>query len=1051
MSTIAQSQSRSRITSAGVDIRSLQSSLQSRVDGEVRFDDGSRAAYSTDSSNYRQVPIAVVVPHTIDAAVEAIAVCAEQDVPVLSRGGGTSLAGQCCNTAVVIDWTKYCNRLVSLDAEARRAVVEPGIILDILNAAAGEFGLMYGPKPATHSHCALGGMMGNNSCGSSAQAYGKTVDNIERLEILTYDGVRMWVGPTSDDEYERMLSAGGRAADLYRGMRTLTDTYADEIRERFPHIPRRVSGYNLDSLLPENGFDVARALIGSESTLITILQAEITLVPVPAARTDVVFGFPSIEDAADAASFIAGHDPLTVEGMDGNLIAHERAKSERSPGLDLLPDGDGWLVVGMSGVDKDDSVARATALVDAVKHRAQNGTAESPSARVLSDRDEQEQVGAVREAALGTSARSPGQPDAWAGWEDAAVPPDRLGDYLRDFKALLDEFAYHDVTRYGHFGQGCVHCRIPFDLITEDGISAYQAFVERAAHLVVDYGGSLSGEHGDGQSRGALLPIMFGERICRAFSEFKALFDPRDRMNPGKVVVSSLPGNPVPAPDGPTDNLRLGDTYWPIPVRTQFSYPLDDNRFDRAVLRCVGVGNCRSHSGGVMCPSYRATGEEEHSTRGRARLLFEMLEGQYRDSPIRDGWRSEAVHDALDLCLACKGCKSDCPVDVDMATYKAEFLSHHYSGRIRPMSHYSMGWLPLWARMAHLAPSVVNRLARLKPIARISKRLAGIEPDRPIPWFASKRFTDEFQERDQDSHQPAAHGDVLLWPDTFTNNFHPNIAHAAREVLEDAGYHVIVPDEILCCGLTWISTGQLPTAKRILTHTAAALAPLLKLGIPLVSLEPSCTAVFRSDAPDLCPDDPNIELLKTQTRTLAELLSETDGWNPPHIDGAAVVQPHCHQHAVLGFDADQQILERAGVHAETIGGCCGLAGNFGFETGHLDVSVTCAEQELLPAVRGAASESFVLADGFSCRTQLDQTGEGRRALHLAELLAAGLATGRDEIAGTKSIGVKPERPGTPRFSTPPEASILKRPGPVERIAPAVLDRARHALPAKRLK
>ncbi|HWU58462.1 MAG TPA: FAD-binding and (Fe-S)-binding domain-containing protein [Microbacteriaceae bacterium] len=1005
--------SRSRITSGGVDIHALQDALDEAVDGEIRFDDGSRATYSTDASNYRQVPIAVVVPHTIDAAVETIRVCHDQNVPVLNRGGGTSLAGQCCNAAVVIDWTKYCNAVVSVDADASKAVVEPGITLDSLNAAVAQHGLMYGPKPATHSHCTLGGMMGNNSCGSSAQAFGKTVDNVLRLEVLTYDGVRMWVGETSDEEYQRIIALGGRRAEIYAGARKIITEYADEIRDKYPRIPRRVSGYNLDSLLPDNGFNLAQALIGSESTLVTILRAEVKLVPAPTASTFVVLGFPTIADAGDAASAIATHDPLTIEGLDETVIRDERTERKNSSALQLLPDGDAWLLIEMPGADKHESDARAFALLDELGQRDVK-----PNAKIFDDTDQQHEIMAMREAALGAAARVPGQPDAWSGWEDAAVPPERLGDYLRDFRALLLEYGYKNVALYGHFGQGCVHARIPFELTTAPGVADFRSFIDRAARLVVSYGGSLSGEHGDGQSRAALLPIMFGDRLIHGFEQFKAVFDAGNRMNPGKMVH----------PNQPTQNLRLGPGYGPpASVKLQFSYPDDDGRFDRAALRCVGVGNCRSHSGGVMCPSYRATGEEEHSTRGRARLLFEMLDGQYRDSPITKGWRSTEVKDALDLCLSCKGCKSDCPVDVDMATYKAEFLSHHYAGRIRPPSHYTMGWLPRWARLVHKAPQLFNRLSHTRLISRLGKRLGGIEPARPVPWFAADRFVDWFAARPEPPAAPL--GDVLLWPDSFTNNFHPAIARAAVVVLEDAGYRVVIPHAALCCGLTWISTGQLKSAKRILQKTAEELAGQLRGGMRMVCLEPSCTAVFRSDAPELLPKDENIALVRDQTRTLAELLCETTGWVPPRIEKTALVQPHCHQHAVLGFDADQRVMDRVGITATTIGGCCGLAGNFGFEAGHLDVSVACAEHELLPAVHNAAQDTVVLADGFSCRTQLEQTGNGRQAVHLAELLAAGL---RGE-----------------RLGQLPEQAIMQRPGRPERIPARILSQAKNSLPSRR--
>ena len=984
----------STITSGGVDLRGLEAALAARVQGEVRFDRGSLGAYSTDASNYRQIPIAVVVPTTVDAGAEAVAVCREFGAPVLSRGGGTSLAGECTNNGVIIDWSKYCNELLSVDEDARTAIVEPGIVLDDLNAQLASRGLMFGPKPATHTHCTIGGMIGNNSCGSSAQAYGKAVDNVRRLEVLTYDGQRMWVGPTTPVEYDHILSEGGRRAELYRGMRELADEYGDEIRARYPRIPRRVSGYDLDSLLPENGFDVAKALVGSESTLVTILRAEIELVPIPTAKTIIVLGFPGIEDAADAASAIVPFDPIMIEGLDRVLVENQKRKRENPQALELLPDGEGWLIVELGGAGKGEVDRTAKELLKAMARRSP-----APTFKQYDDAEHQREIVEVREAGLGATAWVPGRGDAWPGWEDAAVPPERLGDYLRDFGKLLAEFEYKDVSMYGHFGQGCVHCRIPFELTTEAGIAAFRAFIERAAHLVADYGGSLSGEHGDGQARGALLGIMFGERIVEGFERLKTLFDPHDRMNPGKVVRAN----------DPAADLRLGTGHRPkVDVQLHFSYPKDEGRFDRAALRCVGVGNCRSHSGTVMCPSFRATNEEEHSTRGRSRLLFEMVEGQTRPGPIEDGWRSTEVKDALDLCLSCKGCKSDCPVEVDMATYKAEFLSHHYAGRIRPAAHYTMGWLPIWARIAQIAPGLVNRMARIPGIGRLGKRVGGVEPDRPVPRFAPERFTDWFRRRPV---APAApRGDVMIWPDTFTDNFHPSIGRAAVAVLEDAGYRAVLPPGHLCCGLTWISTGQLSTASRMLAHTTESLAAALGDDIPLVGLEPSCLAVFRADAPDLLPDDANVALVASRAMSLAELLEKTPGWEPPEIGGSAVVQPHCHQHAIGGFAPDQRILDAAGIETTTVEGCCGLAGNFGFEAGHLDVSVAAAEHALLPAVRDAGPGARVIADGFSCRTQVEQLSDAQRPLHLAEVLALGIAArGGAEDEGRRVVVDRPGR------------------------------------------
>ncbi|MFJ8091503.1 FAD-linked oxidase C-terminal domain-containing protein [Streptomyces griseofuscus] len=960
------------------DRAALIAALRAEVDGEIRFDAGSRGAYATDGSNYRQVPLGVVVPRTVEAGARAVSVCARFAAPVLSRGGGTSLAGQCTNTAVVIDWSKYCTDLITVDPERRTCVVEPGIVLDELNARLARHRLQFGPKPSTHSHCALGGMIGNNSCGASAQAYGKTADNVRRLEILTYDGQRAWVGPTPPAERARIIAGGGRLAELYTGLDRIATDHLADIRRGYPKIPRRVSGYNLDSLLPENGFDVAKALVGSEGTLVTVLRAELDLVPVPPYQSLLVLGYDDICAAADDVPRLLEHcSPTQLEALDGRMAQLMREEGAYLDSLDILPEGDSWLMVQYSGDSQEDVDGQAHALLRAV------GRDENSPAVAFSDNPGREQkMLRAREAGLGVTARPPDDRETWEGWEDSAVPPERLGDYLRDLKGLFEEFDYDHPSLYGHFGQGCVHTRIPFGLRTAEGVADFRRFLERAADLVTSYGGSLSGEHGDGQARGELLTRMFGERLVGAFGELKALFDPDDRMNPGKIV------RPQPV-DG---QLRLGADWRPDTPATRFGFPDNEHSFTRAVLRCVGIGNCRSHSGGVMCPSYRATREEEHSTRGRARLLFEMLNG-HADSAIRDGWRSTAVRDALDLCLACKGCKSDCPTGVDMATLKAEFLSHHYEGRPRPAAHYALGWLPLWARLSRLAPSLVNSALHAPGPARAGKLLAGVDGSRAAPVFAEESFVQWWRARADEPPDPADPRTVLLWPDTFTTYFHPAIGRSAVRVLADAGFRVAVPTRPVCCGLTWISTGQLDTAKRVLRRTLDVLAPYLEAGTPVIGLEPSCTAVFRSDAPELLPDNQDVQRLAGQVRTFAEQLVHhaPDDWRPPALARQALVQTHCHQHAVLKDDADRALMRRAHLDADVLDeGCCGLAGNFGFERGHHEVSMAVAEQGVLPAVRGAAPDSLVLADGFSCRTQIEEGGTGRRALHLAEALALAL-------------------------------------------------------------
>ncbi len=706
----------------GVDVAALEAELSQRVDGEVRFDASARAAYSTDASNYRQVPIGVVLPRTVDAVTTIVEICRVHGAPLLSRGGGTSLAGECTNAAVVIDWSKHCNRLISVDTARRTCIVEPGIVLDRLNSQLGDHQLEFGPRPATHSHCTIGGMIGNNSCGATAQRTGKVVDNVERLEVLLYDGTRLWVGATGDEELGAILGDGGPTGDLYRRLVALRDRYEVAIRERFPKIPRRVSGYNLDSLLPEHGFHVARALVGSEGTLVTVLRAELRLVPVVPARTVVLLGYPDVASSADAVPDVLEHKPIALEGLDEKLVDLERAKHLNPAALALLPEGAAWLLVQLGGGTKDESDKVAAELLTALGR-----TADDRDVAFFDDPQREAELWEVRESALGATARIPGKADTWPGWEDSAVDPADLGSYLRDLAALYDEFGFSDASLYGHFGQGCVHSRIPFDLTSAAGVSQFRRFLERAADLVTSYGGSLSGEHGDGQARGELLPRMFGDEVVHAFGQLKSIFDPSNRMNPGKVV----------APQPLDQQLRLGVDYNHSVSSTAFRYTDDGGDFSRAVLRCVGVGRCRRESGGVMCPSYMVTKDEEHSTRGRARLLFEMLDGTERGGAIGDGWRSKAVLEALDLCLACKGCKSDCPVNVDMATYKAEFLSHHYERRLRPAAHYSMGWLPVWAALATRAPQLVNRLARGHWTGRWAKAAAGVDERRELPRFAS--------------------------------------------------------------------------------------------------------------------------------------------------------------------------------------------------------------------------------------------------------------------------------------------------------------------------
>jgi len=968
---------------------SLAAALRRELRGEVRFDTGSRALYATDSSNYRQVPIGVVIPRDVDDVVAAVLTCHRFDVPVLARGGGTSLAGQCCNAAVVIDCSKYVNRLVELNAPQHVARVQPGLVLDTLRDAARPHDLTFGPDPATHNHCTLGGMLGNNSCGVHSVMAGRTSDNVEELEVLTYDGLRMRVGPTSDAELERLIASGGRQGEIYAGLRALRDANAAEIRSRYPRIPRRVSGFNLDDLLPERGFNVARALVGSEGTCVTILEATVNLVPWPRAQTLVALGYPDAYTTADHVPEVMATHPIGLEGFGAELLTDMQKTGFHPEDISLLPEGGGWLLVQYGADTKEEADAKARSLMQQLR-----GTAGAPAMRHCADPLEAARIWTVRDAALGVTAIVPGQRRRWAGWEDAAVPPERLGEYLRAMRALLERYDYQ-AALYGHFGQGCIHCRIDFDLRSVGGIAHWRAFLEEAADTVVHFGGSLSGEHGDGQSRAELLPRMFGSQLVRAFETFKSIWDPAWRMNPGKVV----------RPNRIDGNLRLGTGYEPPSLATHFSYAEDDGSFAATTLRCVGMGVCRRTDGGTMCPSFMATREERYSTRGRARLLFEMLSGELR----HEGWRSPAVRDALDLCLACKGCKSDCPVHVDMATYKAEFLSRYYARRVRPPSAYAMGLIHWWARAACRAPALANALLGSAGIGALARRAAGIARERRIPRFAPQTFTGSwFARRRGGAPDPrsAERPRVILWADTFNNHFTPEVAHAAVTVLHDAGFMVTVPRARLCCGRPLYDWGMLHRAERLLLGILHELRDDISAGTPVVGLEPSCVSVFRDELVNLFPDRADASRLSTQTFLLEEFLDRfAQDYAPGTVDRDAIIHQHCHHKSVLDPGAQERVLRRTGVRCTVLdSGCCGMAGAFGFEASHYEVSMAIGERVLLPAVRAAPDDTLIVVDGFSCREQVHQA-TSRATLHPAQLLAmaidgrAGGAGGPDHSAG----------------------------------------------------
>jgi FAD/FMN-containing dehydrogenase/Fe-S oxidoreductase len=954
--------------------KSLAADLRAHVRGDVHFGAGDRALYATDSSNYRQVPIGVVRPLDTDDLVETLRVCRDHGAPVTLRGGGTSLAGQAANAAVIVDVSRHLNRILELDPERRIARVQPGVVLDTLRAAAEKHHLTFGPDPATHDRCTLGGMLGNDSCGAHSIMAGRTSDNVESLDVLTYDGVRMTVGRTSDEELASICAETSPRGAIYRSLRSLADRHGTLIRERSPKLPRLVSGFALSALLPESGFDVARALVGTEGTCVTILEATLRLVPSPPGRAMVVLGFDDVFGAADHSPEIMTSGPIGLEGFDDRLVEACRRKGLNSAAIADLPAGGGWLLVEYGGADAGEAEAKA---------RGATARFGGGRAVVVTDRAKQQAMWALRESSVGATAVVPGKASTYPGWEDSAVPPARLGAYMRELSALIGSYGF-ERTFYGHFGDGCLHLRCEFNFSSAEGVAQFRSFIEQAADLVVRHGGSLSGEHGDGQARAELLPRMFGPELVGAFGEFKAIWDPAGRMNPGMVV------DPLPLDSNlrPARKLQAPETI--------MGFPDDGGSIARALQRCVGVGKCRREYGGAMCPTFQATHEEQHSTRGRARLLWEMLEG----SELTDMWRSKEVAEALELCIACKSCKGDCPVKVDIASYKAEFMAHHYARRLRPRVAYSMGLIHWWAHLASIAPGLANAVGAAPGIAGLAKLVAGVDSHRTLPKFASKTFRSGLPSGTPDlggARIAGAEADrrVVLFADTFTEGFVPSQGAAALRVLGAAGYTIEVPRANLCCGRPLYDRGFLKQARRLLGRMLDAFEPELDSGVPIIVLEPSCEAVFHDELLQLFPSDPRAKRLSELVCGLGAFVERRpDQFRaalPRRLNAPAVLHGHCHQKALVGMAAEEATLRSIGLApTQPEPGCCGMAGAFGFERGeHYELSQKIGERNLLPAVRAASDDTLLIADGFSCREQIAQSG-GRRALHLAEILEMAL-------------------------------------------------------------
>ncbi len=969
------------------DLQQVCSQLESRLLGEVDFSDAALALYASDASNYRQIPLGIVYPRSSEDIATAHKICHQHRIPLLMRGGGTSQNGQCVNVAVVLDCSRHLNRVIRIDAQSRFAWVEPGVICDQLKSEAEQSGLTFGPDPGTHSRCTLGGMIGNNSCGPHSLQAGKTVENIEALEVLTYDGARFWVGATSEDELEQITAGTDRRAEIYQELKAIRDEYADLIREKYPAIKRRVSGYNLDQLLPENGFNVARALVGSEGSCVSILQAKTRLIENPKQVQTLVVGFESIYLAGDTVADILPYHPIAMEGLDWGIVGELLARKLKQEEISLLPPANAWLIVEFAD-DSIESLCKRTATFIADMQKQPDVLSCVKVAPVDATK-----IWSIRE--LGASAtalsRDPGESDPIVGWEDTAVDPRQLGHYLREFQKLVDKYHYK-TSLYGHFGDGCIHARITFDTRSTAGITKWREFSVEMAELILKYGGSLSGEHGDGQAKAEFLPLMFGPELMKAFERFKATWDSSNKMNPGKLIH----------PNRMDEDLRYGPGYRTPEVKSIFLYPDDNGGIGRAFERCVGMGKCRSKTTS-MCPSYQATGEERFSTRGRARLLHEMLRGEV----IKDGWDNAGIEHSLEHCLSCKACKTDCPTQVDIASYKAEFMAWHYANKRRPLSHYLFGRICEILPTMALFPRLVDVGANNRLTKRLIYKIFGLRSDAKLPLLSTVTFSKwakrscNYEEGDFYWFGSRAHPPVILWLDSFSNYYAPHVLKAGLRSLLKSNHRVGVARRRFCCGRPLFEHGFLEQAKKQLGEILHQFYRQLPEGSEVIVLEPSCLSVFKDELVNLMGSVPQAHHLSNRVVTLIDFLS-SKGIRPRRKLKAAVLHLHCHHKALLADTRDKVWLSECFEQLlEPENGCCGMAGSFGMKKQTQDISDFLYQRKLKSAIDESSDETLLVANGISCREQMERHS-GRPALHPAEIAERCIDLAADEQSMTEA-------------------------------------------------